>query len=197
MRDQLLGVSLAYRAIQAPFADQKLAPFLADANVQRATSVLDVGCGPGTNTRHFAHTSYVGVDLSDSYVRDARRQHGRNFLAADVSRTFLRNTTFDCILSNSLLHHLDDTAVQRTLTNLGELLAPDGHVYILDLVLPDTWNVAKALARADRGDFPRPLRVWRELFSPFFEPVACFPYPVGVLGLTLRNMVYFKGRPKR
>ena len=57
--------------------------------------------------------------------------------------------------------------------------------------------MAKALARADRGDFPRPLRVWRELFSAFFEPVACFPYPLGVLGVTLWNMVYFKGRPKR
>ena len=196
MRNRLLEFSLAYWAIQAPFAEKKLAPFVADEDVLRATSVLDVGCGPGTNTRHFAHTEYLGVDLSDSYVRNARRQYRRNFLAADVSRTFIRNKTFDCILSNSLLHHLDDTAARQTLTNLREMLAPHGHVYILDLILPDTRSVAHALARADRGDFPRPLREWRELLSAFFEPVAFSPYPVGVLGLMLWDMVYFKGRLK-
>lgn len=196
MRDRLLEFSLTYWAIQAPFAEKKLAPFVADQDVHRATSVLDVGCGPGTNTKHFARTAYLGVDLSHTYVRDARRQHRRNFVAADVSRPFVRNTTFDCILSNSVLHHLDDAAARQTLTNLGHLLAPDGHMYILDLVLPDSWGVARALARADRGDFPRPLEEWRALFSACFEPVAFFPYPVGVPGLTLWNMVYFKGRPK-
>jgi len=42
--------TLAYRVWQAPFAEKKLAPLYAHNDVARARRVLDVGCGPGTNT---------------------------------------------------------------------------------------------------------------------------------------------------
>ena len=45
-------------------------------------------------------------------------------------------------------------------------------------------------------DYPRRLGEWRELFTEFFELEVFFPYPLGVPGLCLWNMVYFKGRPK-
>ena len=196
LADRLLEFSLTYRAIQAPFAYQKLAPVLADEDVRRARAVLDVGCGPGTNTAHFQQTEYLGVDVNEAYIRDARRRYRRNFLVADVSRVFVRDRTFDCILSNSLLHHLDNPSVRNTLANLSSLLAPNGYVHVLDLVLPTSRNVSYALARSDRGDFPRPLGEWRELFCEFFEPVFFSPYTLGFAGITLWNMVYFKGRPK-
>ena len=63
--------SLGYRLMQAPFAQRKLAPVLADADAARARRALDVGCGPGTNTLHFEQTEYLGVDLSEAYVRSA------------------------------------------------------------------------------------------------------------------------------
>ena len=57
----LMDNSLAYRVWQTPFAEKKLAPLYAHADPARARRVLDVGCGPGTNTAHFAAADYLAV----------------------------------------------------------------------------------------------------------------------------------------
>jgi len=197
LKDALLERSPVYRLWQAPFAERKLAPLFAGGDVARARRVLDVGCGPGTNTRHFAHADYLGIDLNPRYVEDARRRTGRAFVAADVTEYRVPpEERFDLILVNSLLHHLDTPSVRRLLASLAPLLTPDGHVHVLDLVLPERPSVSRALARWDRGDHPRPLAEWRGLFEEAFEPVAFDPYPLGAAGATLWNMVYFKGRAR-
>lgn len=197
LKDALLERSAVYRLWQAPFAERKLAPLFARGDAARARRVLDVGCGPGTNTRHFAHADYLGIDVNPRYVEDARRRTGRSFVAADVTEyTVAPEERFDFVLVNSLLHHLDTPSVRRLLGALSGLLTPDGHVHVLDLVLPDRPSVSRALARWDRGDHPRPLAEWRALFEEAFEPVAFDPYPLGAAGVTLWNMVYFKGRAR-
>jgi hypothetical protein len=53
--------------------------------------------------------------------------------------------------------------------------------------------VSRVLARLDRGDFPRPLSAWRELFEEHFTTELFEPYQLGLPGITLWNMVYFTG----
>lgn len=194
----ILEHPLAYRLWQSPFAERKLAPVLAHNDLDRVRRVLDVGCGPGTNTHHFANADYLGIDLNQKYIEHARRRHQRNFLVADVTtRTAAPGERYDFILVNSLLHHLDTPTSRSLLARLSQLLSEDGHVHILDLVLPERHTLARALARWDRGRFPRPLEEWRGIFGSVFQPVVFEPYPLTGLGATLWNMVYFKGRAKR
>jgi SAM-dependent methyltransferase len=198
LHSRILENTLVYRVWQAPFAERKLLPFLAHNDVRRARRVLDVGCGPGTNTHHFTGADYLGIDFNSSYVESARRRHRRAFVVADVTRYNVpADRRFDLILANSLFHHIDDANTARILEHLATLLTDDGHVHILDLVLPDRPSVSRLLARADRGDYPRPLDQWRQLFTAAFEPVVFEPYPLGAIGLTLWNMVYFKGRARQ
>jgi SAM-dependent methyltransferase len=195
---RLMENTLAYRVWQAPFAEQKLAPLYAHNDVARARRVLDVGCGPGTNTAHFAHADYLGIDFNPAYIESARERYGREFVVADVTKYEVApDQRFDLILANSLFHHIDTASTRRILAHLATLLSDDGHVHVFDLVLPDRPSVSRLLARADRGEFPRPLEEWRTLFSDAFEPVVFEPYPLGAAGMTLWNMVYFKGRPRR
>ncbi|HEX5973392.1 MAG TPA: class I SAM-dependent methyltransferase [Gemmatimonadaceae bacterium] len=190
--------TLAYRAWQAPFAEQKLAPLFAHNDMSRVRRVLDVGCGPGTNTQHFANADYLGIDFNPAYIESARRRHGREFVVADVTKYEVsREERFDLILANSLFHHIDTANTARILAHLATLLSDDGHVHVLDLVLPPQPSVSRFLARADRGEHPRPLEEWRTLFTDAFEPVVFEPYPLGMGGVTLWNMVYFKGRARR
>ena len=185
----------AYRLWQAPFAERKLEPVLRHNRVTEMRRVLDVGCGPGTNARHFAHADYLGVDMNPDYIAYARRRFGDRFAVEDVTRMGTpAGGAFDAILVNSLLHHIDDANSRRILAHLAKLLTDDGHVHILDLVLPDNPSLARWIARSDRGDHPRPLAAWREMFAGAFEPVLFEPYPLGIGGVTLWNMVYFKGR---
>jgi SAM-dependent methyltransferase len=190
--------SRAYRLWQAPFAEQKFAPILAYNDLRQVRRALDVGCGPGTNTPRFAHTHYLGIDHNLRYLEHARRHYGRDFLVADITRLALAPAArFDFILINSFLHHVDTPSARGLLSQLGALLTEDGHVHILDLVLPARPSVARLLARLDRGEFPRPLEDWKQIFSGTFETEVIEPYALTALGATLWEMVYFKGRGKR
>ena len=195
---RLMENTLAYRLWQAPFAERKLAPLFAHTDVAAVRRVLDVGCGPGTNSQHFAHADYLGLDFNPSYIESARRRHGRAFIVADVTTYEVApDERFDLILANSLFHHIDDENTRRIFARLSALLSPDGFVHILDLVLPPEASVARVLARADRGEHPRPLDAWHALFTESFDPVVFEPYPLGIGGLALWSMVYFKGRARR
>ncbi len=189
---------LPYRLWQAPFAEDKFSPVLAHNDLERVRRVLDVGCGPGTNTHHFTGADYLGLDCNAEYIESARRRHGRRFEVADVTSYQVQdNSRFDFILVNSFLHHIDSLDAWRILAHLSHLLTDDGHVHILELVLPEHRSPARLLALMDRGEFPRPLEEWRTMFHRHFEPVVFEPYRLKAFGTTLWNMVYFKGRIKR
>ena len=191
---RLFEIPWVYRAWQAPFAERKLAPVLGRTDLGGVRRVLDVGCGPGTNAPHFKGTDYLGLDINPEYVEQARTRTGMNFEVADVTRYEVRDEPFDLILVNSFFHHIGDEDSDRILKHLATLLTDDGHIHVLDLVLPDHASPARLLARMDRGDHPRPLQAWRELFGRHFETEAFEPYDLGLPGVPLWRMVHFQGR---
>jgi SAM-dependent methyltransferase len=195
--DAIMESPFVYRLWIQPFAEQKFAPLLLSNDVHRAQRVLDVGCGPGTNARHFAHANYLGIDCNQRYIRSARTRNHGSFIVADAANlTVPSGQRFDFILVNSLLHHLDAKLVQKLLANLVGLLAEDGHVHILELALPPHASIASLLAYCDRGKFARPAEEWQRMFCDAFEQVRFDAYRVSACGLALWNMVYFKGRAK-
>ena len=195
---RIMENTAAYSLWQAPFAEKKFAPILTYNDLRQARRVLDVGCGPGTNTPHFSNTNYLGIDHNLRYLQHARRQHGRDFLVADITRPALApGARFDFILVNSFLHHIDTPGTREILAEVESLLAEDGHIHILELVLPPRPSLAQLLARLDRGEFPRPLEEWKQIFEDTFETEIFEPYQLTSLGATLWEMIYFKGRRKR
>jgi len=186
-----------YWAWQAPFVKAKFAPIMRNNDMTTVRRVLDVGCGPGTNARMFQGRNYVGLDFNSRYIQMARKNYPGTFLVEDArTYTAAPDERYEFILLNSLLHHIETSDVRRMLSQLAGQLTPDGHIHILDLVLPDQPSIARHLARSDRGDFPRPLDTWRDLFSESFEPVVFEPYSVGCCGCELWNMIYFKGKAR-
>ena len=178
--------------LAGPLREKKFAPILAHNDLCQARRVLDVGCGPGTNTSYFSHTYYLGIDHNLRYLQHARRRHRRDFLVADVTRLGLApEARFDFILINSFLHHMDTPNARRLLSQLSALLTEDGQVHILDLVLPAQPSVARLLARLDRGEFPRPLGEWEQIFTETFETEVFEPYELtGVWGDSLGNGLF-------
>ena len=194
---QVMEWTPVYRAWIAPFADAKLSPLLKNNDLTRVRRVLDVGCGPGTDTHLFAHCNYLGVDRNRSNIESARRRFNRNFVIADVTAYEVpAGERFDFVLANSLLHHIDDAGVHTLLSRLSTLMADDGHVHIIDLVLPEERGLPRLMARMDRGDYPRRLERWNEIFTQHFEPLLLESFPVGLGGVAIWNMLYFKGKRK-
>lgn len=194
---RVMDFTAAYRLWQAPFSERKLEPLMRLNDLSSVRSVLDVGCGPGTSTAHFAGAEYLGLDINPRYIAFARRKYRREFIAVDVREFSVpEGARFDFILVNSLFHHMDSESTREVLYHLSTLLSDDGYVHILDLVMPDRGILPRALARWDRGDHARPLSEWRAIFTEFLEPVVFEPYPLGLFGVTLWSMVYFKGRKR-
>jgi len=195
--DAIMSRPAVYRLWMGPFAEEKFAPVRAHNDLGRVRRVLDVGCGPGTNTHHFPAVDYLGIDLNDQYIRDAQKRYDKKFVAVDAAQfSVAPNERFDFILVNSFLHHIDTPTTRNILANLNKLLTDDGHVHILELVLPESASVGRFLARSDRGKFPRPLEEWRQIFHEAFTPVVFETYQLGALGVALWKMVYFKGQAR-
>jgi SAM-dependent methyltransferase len=194
----IMRFTTAYRLWQAPFARAKLEPVLRHARWSSQSRILDVGCGPGTNSLVFQDCDYTGVDINADYIDYAKRRFYKRFLVQDVSCWDVpADERFDLVLMNSLLHHLDDASTTRLLQQVSTLLKPEGSVHVIDLVLPETPSLARWFARNDRGDFPRKLERWRELFEAAYEPIAWEPFPIRALGVSCWQLIYFQGRTKR
>jgi len=190
----LLERPAVYALWQAPFARKKLRPVVESPAFATAQSILDVGCGPGTNAPFFKGRDYLGIDLNPRYISRAKRKYGMSFEAADATSWHPPGgKSYDLVLINSLLHHLDDTQTDRVLATISSLLGAKGEVHILDLVLPSTLSPARVLARLDRGEHPRPLAHWMEIFQRHFLQQQCYPYPLTLARLTLWQMIYFRG----
>lgn len=196
--ERLLERPVVYRTWQAWHAGQKFAPIFAHNDLSRIRRVLDIGCGPGTNARYFAHCDYLGIDINPRYIEMARKRYKGKFVVADATNFIVpEGWSFDFILLNSLLHHIDGEGVRRILSHAATLIADEGSAHILDLVLPSRVGLARAIAQRDRGRFPRPIDEWRGLFAESFETLLFEPYALKVLGIGWLEMVYFKGRKKR
>lgn len=191
MIDTIFDAGIVYRIWQAPFARQKFAPVARALAEHPPRSVLDIGCGPGTNASYFRSTSYVGIDLNPRYVAAARKRFGDRFVVGDATRDLPNlGGPYDCIVVNSLLHHLRDDQVDAVLTSAAMLLAADGEVQILDLELPADRSPARFLARHDRGDHPRPRDDWRALLGRSLTIRSFDPFPIGVPGCALWRMFH-------
>ena len=193
----LLEQPFFFKLSQIPFSTQKFARILQHNDLSKIRSVLDVGCGPGTNAPRFAHANYLGIDINDRYIQLARNRYHRDFLVADVTTSqSIPAGSYDFILLNSFLHHIDTPSTLRILASLNHFLTPDGHVHSIELVLPETPGIPRWLAAHDRGKFPRTLSVWRDLFEDKLQTVIFEPFPIRHFGVTIMDLVYFKGRKK-
>jgi 2-polyprenyl-3-methyl-5-hydroxy-6-metoxy-1,4-benzoquinol methylase len=90
-------------------AQRRARLLVAGAGLQRGSRVLEVGCGTGLFTAHFAS---VGVDLTAIDVSaelldraQARSLSGVRFVLGDVLTTDIGGP-FDAVIGSSVLHHL-------------------------------------------------------------------------------------------
>lgn len=77
--------------------------------------VLEMGCGRGSLSSHFAENEHEChlLDISDSVIQTAKsiyssNQHKANFYVANAEKTDFDNNTFDFIVSIGVLEHFEN-----------------------------------------------------------------------------------------
>ncbi len=107
-------------------------------------SVLEIGCGLGTDGAQFAKAGakYTGIDLTDAAVDLAKRRFELfnlpgTFRVADAERLLFANNSFDIVYSHGVLHHTPDTAA--AVREIHRVLRPGGKAVVM-LYHRDSYN---------------------------------------------------------
>lgn len=94
-------------------------------------TILDLGCGPGRDLRHFRALGHeaVGLDGAERFVEMARRHSGCEVLHQDFLHLRLDRGRFHGIFANASLFHVPSRELPRVLGELRDALAPRGVLF--------------------------------------------------------------------
>ena len=116
--------------------------------------VLFSGVGEST-----VPVEYVGLDVSDPYIQNARRRFGAraSFIVADVLDVDPGELgAFDLVHAHGLLHHVDDTVASGVCALAADVLVASGRFVTADPCFsPGQSRLARLTVAKDRGDAVR------------------------------------------
>jgi SAM-dependent methyltransferase len=114
--------------------------------LRRASSVIDLGCGPGfpiTVVLVEEGLQVFGVDAAPSFV--AAFQYnlpGTPVICESVLQSALFGRTFDAVLSVGLMFLLKAEEQHRLIQRFAEILVPGGRLLFTSSTKPAVWNDA-------------------------------------------------------
>ena len=114
-----------------------------DLGHRPGSRAVDRGCGSGRFIDLLAgrHGAVLGVDIAEREIAIARREHPQPHVRLEkrslLDVTAAADGQFDTVFSVNTVHHL--RAHDVVLPHLRSLLAPGGHLVIIDIVDPGGW----------------------------------------------------------
>jgi SAM-dependent methyltransferase len=178
---RLLDDTSAYRVFQNLVGNRRhFANFVREV-VQPCPGarILDVGCGPADILEFLpANIEYDGFDLNADYIKHAEtrfKDRGRFFCCEVKNHPGVRGGSYDLVLANGVLHHLDDAEASKLFEIAFNALAPGGRLITYDgCYTPEQSFVVKLLLSMDRGKFVRTQKEYLALAHKAFETVESF-----------------------
>lgn len=174
----ILAFPAAYRLLGRLIARDARAQYVRDyLHAGAGERVLDLGCGPADILRYLPTCEYVGIDIDAAYIDAARQRYGARgtFECIPVEDyAVAQPASFDLVMANGVLHHLDDGQAAALLRAAARAVKPGGRLVTLDgcFVPGQSW-IAKTLLRMDRGKFIRRQEAYQALARAAFGQVEC------------------------
>lgn len=159
-------------AIGGKFRDRYVSEYVQPRSGDR---ILDLGCGPGDILDHLPEVRYLGVDMDSRYIEAARKRFGKlgEFRCESATETVLREpASFDVVMANGVLHHLDDAEVHKVMNLAKSALKPGGRLVTHDgAFIPEQTTFEAMLLKRDRGRFVRAVDQYVQLARATFDRV--------------------------
>ncbi|MBI1745363.1 MAG: class I SAM-dependent methyltransferase [Acidobacteria bacterium] len=140
--------------------------------------ILDMGCGTGELSHLIPAKSYIGMDFFWQHLRHAARRYpDRGFTQVDGRAMAFPSARFDAILVVGVLHHMDESTVDATMTEIQRVIKPGGRVLVLeDIPTRAWWNLpGRLIHAADLGAHIRPPAVYSTWIERYFKIDLQFP----------------------
>lgn len=174
---------LVYNAFQNAVGAQKLRKFYIESyiNAARNDKVLDIGCGTGDILTLLPNdVEYVGFDLSEEYIDAARKKFGDRATwhcrsVSDMDANHLQ--TFDIVMANGVLHHLEDSEAIHLIAIAAKALKPTGRFVCYENAFTNDQSfISRLIVAMDRGQNVRSPAGYAELLSSSFPSVTTNVY---------------------
>jgi ubiquinone/menaquinone biosynthesis C-methylase UbiE len=142
---------------------------------QRQLRLLDIGCGTGRFLdfvkQAWPRLQVVGIDMSDAYVRHAKRHLRRrprtSFFIGKAEAIPLADASQDAVTSIFLFHELPPKVRRRALRECARVLKPGGRLILQD-----------SLQRDDRPDYEGLLQLFPQNYhEPFYASYTKEDFP--------------------
>lgn len=172
-------MSLVFDDKSAKKEQNALLPYI---DLGKKLNVLDLGCANGrwANILVPHCSSYVGVDISEEFIKTAKIKFPQNhceFYAMPAER-FTTERRFDLILMIGLITYMNDSAIRQLSINCRNMLDKDGTMIVRNIVLKENEGdrkvfnyqpnlLRKLLRRSAYQVIRRSIRKELELFSNF------------------------------
>lgn len=124
-------------------AERRCDYMIAQMEVHPSKSVMEIGCGMGTNSFMLAQKTgmkVLGTDLCVSFIEEAREKFQLPNLRFDIldfnEATQFKGEKFDYIIGNGILHHLY-YSLDEAFTNMFRLLKDSGKIIFIE---PNIYN---------------------------------------------------------
>jgi SAM-dependent methyltransferase len=116
-------------------ADILVGRTLALAGLPEGSTILDAGCGTGTNSRRLARAGYrvTGVDFSEFALREAEGASaglGIDFGRGDLTKLAFPDHMFDGVFCFGVLMHVPE--LEKALSELIRVLKPGGCLMLME-----------------------------------------------------------------
>ena len=132
----------------------QLKPYLSK---NRDLKCLDVGCGPLSKCNEFGIYP-DGIDLSKDYIEKFNQSGSGNGYVSSSEVIPFDDNTYDIVYCFALLHHLDDKALLKTVSEMIRVAKKNGKIVITDAIYPkNKWDniLAHVIRKYDRGKYVR------------------------------------------
>jgi SAM-dependent methyltransferase len=137
--------------------------------------ILDVGCGPGQVLAYLPDVNYLGIDISEKYIKAARKQFGcrGRFIGQALRDVAIDEPgSYHIVMANGLLHHLDDAGALELFRLAKTALGPGGRLVTFDgCYVSGQSALARFLLSIDRGRYVRPADGYIQLADEVFREV--------------------------
>ena len=144
---------------------------------EEGDKILDIGCGTADILLHLPRVEYVGLDMSQAYIKYAEKRFGSRgtFLTTKVARETITKFSFfdfDMVLATGVLHHLNDDEAIQALELARSVLKPGGRLITFDgcYIKGQSW-LARFILSKDRGKYVRTKDEYLSLASELFKDI--------------------------
>ncbi|HEX2927107.1 MAG TPA: SDR family NAD(P)-dependent oxidoreductase [Ruminiclostridium sp.] len=139
-----------------------------DADFERLTSILDIGCGYGTDifrlAKEYPHLKFDGYTITPGQAEIGNK---RAYLEEMQDRVFIYNrdsasyefpASYDLVFGIEVALHIQDK--KRLFENVGKHLKKNGYLMLADFIV----NVEDKANYGEIGVFPIAKEIWLDLF---------------------------------